>query len=1579
MSETWTALDKIGVSMYKYIAQEKYQLALSFGTIVEITSQHRGWYYGKSFESNKLGIFPSNYIKIFEGELPEKKELEKSEFHPLIEADPTTKELDTSLIEYHYLIKTRSIPNFAFQFRFFWQQIENLLKIRKIFMTKGQPKQVYEGYRKNILAIIDLTNNRLKKTQLRDSNSNKLIDERTVPILELHDLYVNTTSEGMNTSNSSKKFTSTVNFQFEFKQITTALEEELELHFFLYQKESKTVLSEEFVIFLGKDKKPILEKTKKLSALFIDIGSEEQHSLYLVCRVIRIGSLIFQSKKDSNKMYRRPYSSGVEQLANQGFMLIGEEISTKELKTFIPSSENTFINLHDLLLDDNYKIDLDSSTKINVSLRVISDSLDKLLSKGKNNNSVDISNNLLIPKLSLPKIVLPTYHRDDLYLELHKGDFPSMKAKNVQLIISVIKINVMNKYRCIVVPESKDPVNEYKTVVYYHRTDPAWNEIVKLTFSEEMYKTCEIYFELKSCTHDKNNDKVFCFGFLKLWENDNIIGQENRKIKLYKLRKKKDKEIIAPNGDFKDTKNSIELSVRVCSTIQTQNKILNKILKLRKLVNNSTNIKQEELEPYVFILQQLKTIPTIIINYLDKILDSLFYALVLGSNTLSLAAYQAMASVWGSIIENKDLNYQVLIQAYLQHRFTLSENNEERDDKMSNIIASSYQFLIDHLMYILEIVIKENENEKEMCTKNLSALYLFMTFIIHSKLLDDAIMLENINEKSEKSEKSKKSEKSENRKNKNKKFGKDLNKLWEQLSQLMEKTAPVWIVSIQEAALKNYYQSYLELPKVISINEVARVIGESLRSVARGRKALDEEKMNILINISTGPLFKAKTSRLQIVELVINEVRKSYTLGEIELNKCTKIIANLLFAIKNNENLEKDYPQLYQKFLNSDWDYLSKIITKNNNINNNEKDDDEDDLDEEKNKNNNMENNNKWIYELVNLPEILIQMFNHNKEKLSDSNFKSENDESLNQNNLENDSQFNSSPKFAEEISRNEQLFINKLQNPLIRDLSTFGDSNEKLISGKTGEHEMSFRRKIGSRIVSVLLTLLDLLDEKTFWSFFKKRTWSRQSKRERLTLLFRLFCSLLDKETYSIDWTTLIWIKFTVIFKVLTFAEPILINNFLNKNNKNKQNENENEIEMEIEKEKEIQIEIENEDKKEIENEKELDKFSPKIWKAYFKALIYFIGNNFLQQEEEENKARFTQLYFNFGDLRLICCRLLRKTWPLLKEKHHHFIKSCADNSLSFLLLRNQTLADLGFSLYYSLLIAEYQKTENFELVTQGAIQVIDKAMRNQLSEKFQGYFFEKILDNFDILNVKHTLITSGKGLGFLAEIKTILDLILALRHYPPILKYEEERTQILLELFEQLRRNKQFKMLIRYYHTLFDLNIILKNYEEAANTLCLYADMLDLSKNEHYEIEELTYPRETTASRKERVLKRAIFYYQEGGAYEKAIELIKILEQYHEKITFDYPSLVDLGDWKMKLLQFIVQKTRVFPTYYRVGYFGKGFENSDKKNSIGKLFIYKGQLLEQLTTFVQNLKNKYPKSTIHGAEPTEEQKKWE
>ncbi|KAJ6235400.1 dedicator of cytokinesis [Anaeramoeba flamelloides] len=239
MSETWTALDKIGVSMYKYIAQEKYQLALSFGTIVEITSQHRGWYYGKSFESNKLGIFPSNYIKIFEGELPEKKELEKSEFHPLIEADPTTKELDTSLIEYHYLIKTRSIPNFAFQFRFFWQQIENLLKIRKIFMTKGQPKQVYEGYRKNILAIIDLTNNRLKKTQLRDSNSNKLIDERTVPILELHDLYVNTTSEGMNTSNSSKKFTSTVNFQFEFKQITTALEEELELHFFLYQKKAK--------------------------------------------------------------------------------------------------------------------------------------------------------------------------------------------------------------------------------------------------------------------------------------------------------------------------------------------------------------------------------------------------------------------------------------------------------------------------------------------------------------------------------------------------------------------------------------------------------------------------------------------------------------------------------------------------------------------------------------------------------------------------------------------------------------------------------------------------------------------------------------------------------------------------------------------------------------------------------------------------------------------------------------------------------------------------------------------------------------------------------------------------------------------------------------------------------------------------------------------------------------------------------------------------------------------------------------------------------------------------------------------
>jgi len=120
--------------------------------------------------------------------------------------------------------------------------------------------------------------------------------------------------------------------------------------------------------------------------------------------------------------------------------------------------------------------------------------------------------------------------------------------------------------------------------------------------------------------------------------------------------------------------------------------------------------------------------------------------------------------------------------------------------------------------------------------------------------------------------------------------------------------------------------------------------------------------------------------------------------------------------------------------------------------------------------------------------------------------------------------------------------------------------------------------------------------------------------------------------------------------------------------------------------------------------------------------------------------------------------------------------------------------------------------------------------------------------------------------------------------------------------------------------------------------------------------------YPAQTQLLRKEQLYEAAIKNFDQGKIWERAISLIKELKDIYQKQTYSYEKLTALLELQSSLTLKILNEKRFFNEYYRVGYFGKGFN----ENLAGKEFIYRGQELEMRQDFVSRITHLFPNATI-------------
>ncbi|KAJ3123469.1 hypothetical protein HK100_011592, partial [Physocladia obscura] len=220
---------------------------------------------------------------------------------------------------------------------------------------------------------------------------------------------------------------------------------------------------------------------------------------------------------------------------------------------------------------------------------------------------------------------------------------------------------------------------------------------------------------------------------------------------------------------------------------------------------------------------------------------------------------------------------------------------------------------------------------------------------------------------------------------------------------------------------------------------------------------------------------------------------------------------------------------------------------------------------------------------------------------------------------------------------------------------------------------------------------------------------------------------------------------------------------------------------------------------------------------------------------------------------------------------------------------------------------------------------------------------------------NMASTLVFVTSGARFLKNVDSLIDIAVALRDIPSDARYNDERIWMTLQLIRGLY--------IRYIHKLSDLHTRLENTAEAALTLKLHGDLLPWSHDEKLDpLPQYGFHEQSSSfQRKEQIWHECISGLELTNNWERAIALWTELGAQYEKKWFSYAKYAQVLRKQADLIDSIMTKERYFPTYYRVGLYGRGH--------LPYLQGKQGKEWEKLASFCESLLNKFPGSQLLGS----------
>ncbi|KAA8592767.1 hypothetical protein FQN60_018222, partial [Etheostoma spectabile] len=639
-----TKKEKYGVAIYNYEPRGEQELCLQVGDTVHILEKLEGWYRGYTLrKKSQRGIFPASYIHLKEASVEGTGQQEI-----VIPADiPLVQELGATLREWAQIWHKLYVANKTTLFRGVQQMAYSLIESRSQIVSGTLPKDDLVELKKKVTAKIDYGNRILGlDLVVRDEAGNTLDPDRTstVSLFRAHETASRSTRQ-QNLEMRRQTLFSTVHtysLLMNLKNFVCNIGEDAELLMSLYDPDQSEFISENFLVrwdSMGMPKE--IEKLNNLPALFTDLSSSDlmRLRLFLVCQIIRVGSMELKEGKKHTGGLRRPFGVAVMDITD----IAHGKTDDEDKQHFIPFQQiamETYIRQRQLIMSplmpsrvigENEPLTavfnkVIATREVNhkgqglfVTLKLLPGDLAQV--RKDYPHFVDRST-AIVRKMGFPEIILPGIVRNDIYVTLLQGEFDRGKKKtpkNVEVILSVHN-------------EEGSPV-EVK--------QPCWNETVKVTIPIEdvCHSHLRMMFRHRSSQDSRDkSEKPFGMAFVRLMRGDGTTLKDGRhELIVYKVDVKKAEDakvyITLPatwaeveekekqtgkqfhhSGVIPVTKDSFQISSLTCSTKLTQN------VDLLGLLNWRSN--PEDLDQ---ILQRLMEVEGgEIVKFLQDTLDALF-------------------------------------------------------------------------------------------------------------------------------------------------------------------------------------------------------------------------------------------------------------------------------------------------------------------------------------------------------------------------------------------------------------------------------------------------------------------------------------------------------------------------------------------------------------------------------------------------------------------------------------------------------------------------------------------------------------------------------------------------------------------------------------------------------------------------------------------------------------------------------------------------------------------------------------------------------------------------------------------
>ncbi|XP_063232451.1 dedicator of cytokinesis protein 1 isoform X3 [Bacillus rossius redtenbacheri] len=694
--------EKYGIAIHNFSEDATQRLKLTVGEAVHILEENGDWYFGYLATNRSLrGIFPKSYVHLLDVVVDRSGPIEVvSTKQPSV-----VQEITSVLREWGQIWKHLYVTHNE-NFETIKNRIYELIGYRSKILSGTLPIDELKEIKRLVTSKIDMGNKLLDLDMVVRDEQGNILNPDVTSTVQLYYQHKIATERIKRESSAVERKPVRVATHYSHiffvcvRNFVCKMNEDAQLLITLYDSRESRAVTENYVVRWSREGLVCeIDQLHNLKVLFTDLGSKDLHRdrVYLVCYVVRVGAMETREAdhRRSSHVPRKPQPDAVRRPFGVAAMdvtpyLSGRLDSDEEKQHFIPflqccEGDNLDGTLRRILTLKELSQKDHKGNGLYTSFRLLHGDLKQVREE---NPHLVLGNMAVARKMGFPEVILPGDVRNDLYLTLVSGEFSKGSKstdKNVQVTVTVCSEKGHSIPGVISLGGGAEPMNEYKSVVYYHEDKPRWQEIFKVAVPIEEFKGSHLKFRFKHRSSNEAKDKSekpFAMSYVKLMQNNGTtLWDSQHELLVYKIDHKKFDEsdlgyLTLPStrsevvvgqkpqlgGLSLSSKDSFTIHTNVCSTKLTQNVdllgLLNWAGRPAGLVDSLTALMKVDGEE--------------VVKFLQDVLDALFSILMQNSDSdlYDNMVFECLLYIIGLVSDRKYQHFQPVLDLYIKESFS---------------------------------------------------------------------------------------------------------------------------------------------------------------------------------------------------------------------------------------------------------------------------------------------------------------------------------------------------------------------------------------------------------------------------------------------------------------------------------------------------------------------------------------------------------------------------------------------------------------------------------------------------------------------------------------------------------------------------------------------------------------------------------------------------------------------------------------------------------------------------------------------------------------------------------------------